>query len=308
MLPDDCPCFQPLTGFYEPSGVRQLPDGRFIVVEDEEQRPLSLFWLAADGAIASAAVQLPAPPPDDPDFWRLDDLEAITLDQAGYLYAITSHSRDSVGDAQPAREKLVRFRIEGARVVEARLVGNLKRALTAAHPLLAAAARIREVKRHGGLNIEALEMSAGQDRLMVGFRSPLLDQRAIIACIENPRALFEAGEEARISPRLITLDLAGNGIRGLAHVPLLGGYLVIGGPVARERTQFALWFWSGEHDAAARRVRVAGLPGFEHAEGVTPALVDGRSRILLVSDDGSEAERRFASFLIVDPEQLQIER
>jgi hypothetical protein len=94
----------------------------------------------------------------------------------------------------------------------------------------------------------------------------------------------------------------------MAYVPLLGGYLVIAGPVAREQTQFGLLFWSGDVDDAAHQVSVPDLPGFEHAEGVSPALIEGRRRILIVSDDGSEAKGRFARFLRLDPQLLQIER
>ena len=308
MLPDHIPSFQALTGAYEPSGIRQLSDGRLIIVEDEEQRPLSLLQVHPGGAVDCTALQPPVLPPGDEDFWRLDDLEAIAVDRAGYLYAITSHSRNSGGDKRPAREKLVRFRVEGERVVDPRMVVGLKRALIAAHPLLAAAAEIREVKSRGGLNIEALEMRADQRSLLVGFRSPLRDRQAIIASIDNPEAMFEAGEAPKIGSRLVSLDLCGNGIRGMAHVPFLDGYLVISGPVAREQTQFGLWFWSGDADDAARQVSVPGVPGFEHAEGVTPALIQGRQRILIVSDDGSEAQGRFARFLMLDPQQLQIER
>ncbi len=55
------------------------------------------------------------------------------------------------------------------------MVKGLKPALVAAHPVLAAAAAIRDVKADGGLNIEALEISPDQQRLLIGFRSPLLD-------------------------------------------------------------------------------------------------------------------------------------
>jgi hypothetical protein len=179
---------------------------------------------------------------------------------AGYLYAITSHSRNSAGDEEAAREKLVRFRIQGNRVVEPKVVTGLKRALRVVHPLLAASAEIREVKTRGGLNIEALEMAPDQSRLMLGFRSPLLDRLAIVACVENLVSMFEAGDAPRVGATLVTLDLDGNGIRGMAYVPHFGGYLVIGGPVARERTQFGLWFWSGTTGDPARRVSVPGLP------------------------------------------------
>lgn len=298
------PAFRALTGIYEPSAIQQLPDGRFLVVEDEKQAPLSLVTIGADGRVSSTALT-PGLFQSGDTFWKLDDLEGVTLDRSGQLYAITSHSRDSDGEDKKSRNKLVRFRIEGDRVVATRVVTGLKPALVAAHPVLAAAAGVPDVKADGGLNIEALDISPDQQRLLIGFRSPLLDHRAVIACVENPSAIFETGEAPRISASLETLDLGGHGIRGLSHIPALGGYLVVSGPVAREQVQFHLWFWSGQRGEPARRVTVPGLPGFEHAEGVSPAVIDGRQRIIVVSDDGSRKEERFARFLLLDPGQLR---
>jgi hypothetical protein len=307
VLFEQIPSFRTLTGAYEPSGIRQLPDGRFLLVEDEERHPLSLLSVHADGSVRCTALQPPVLHPAVADFWRLDDLEGVAIDRAGYLYAITSHSRNGAGDEEAAREKLVRFRIQGDRVVEPKVVTGLKRALAAAHPLLAVSARIREVKTRGGLNIEALEVAPDQGRLMLGFRSPLLARRAIVACLENADSMFETGDEPKVGATLATLDLDGNGIRGMAYVPLVGGYLVIGGPVARERTQFGLWFWRGAAGDPACRVSVPGLSGFEHAEGVGTALIDGQPRIIIVSDDGSRQLGRFARFMILDPQRLEIE-
>ncbi len=297
--------FQALTGIYEPSAIQQLPDGRFLVVEDEKQHPLSLVTIGADGEVSNTA-RLSEPQDAGDGFWKLDDLEGVALDRSGNIYTSTSHSRDGDGDEKKSRDKLVRFRIEGDRVVAPSVVKGLKPALVAMHPVLAPAAEIRDVKSGGGLNIEALEISPDQQSLLIGFRSPLLDNRAIIACVENHAVLFESGEPPRISPTLVTLDLDGNGIRGMSYLPALGGYLVISGPVAREQVQFQLWFWNGQQGAPARRVSVPGLQGFEHAEGVSPAVIDGRQRIVMVSDDGSREEGRFARFLLLDPGQLQI--
>lgn len=297
--------FLALTGIYEPSAIQQLPDGRFLVVEDEKKHPFSLVTIRADGSVGSAALS-PGLLEGGDAFWKLDDLEGIALDRSGYVYATTSHSRDGDGDEKKSRDKLVRFRIEGERVVDPLVIKGLKPALAAAHPVLARAAEIRDVKGSGGLNIEALEISPDQQNLLVGFRSPLLDGRAIIARVENPAAIFEADEAPRISPTLVTLDLGGNGIRGMSHVPALNGYLVVSGPVAREQVQFQLWFWSGRHGDPARPVTVPGLPGFEHAEGISPAVIDGQSRIVIVSDDGSREEGRYARFLLLDPGQLRI--
>ncbi len=305
MKTKDTPGFLALTGTYEPSAILQLADGRFLVAEDEKQHPFSLVAIGPDGTAGSTPLR-PGSPEAGDVLRKLDDLEGIALDRSGYIYAITSHSRDSDGDEKKSRDKLLRFSIEGDCMVAPMLAGGLKPALLSSHPVLAAAAGIRDVKAGGGLNIEALEISPDRQRLLIGFRSPLLDNRAIIACVENPSAMFEAGEPPKVSATPTTLDLGGNGIRGMSYFPALDGYLVLGGPVAREQVHFQLWFWSGHPGEPARRVTVPGLQGFEHAEGIGPAVIDGRQRIVIVSDDGSRKEGRCARFLMLELGQLQI--
>lgn len=306
MTANSIPAFQPLTGIYEPSAIQQLPDGRFLVVEDEKQHPFSLVTLHLDGRVSSVPLSTQVQG-DSGGFRKLDDLEGMALDQSGNIYAITSHSRDGDGDQKKSRNKLVRFRIVDDRITEPHVVKELKSALLAAHPALVAAAKIRDVKDDEGFNIEALEISPDQQHLLIGFRSPLLDNHAIIASVENHAAIFDAGDAPKISNMLITLDLDGYGIRGLCHAPALNGYLVISGPASSEPVQFQLWFWNGQIDEPARHVSIPGLPGFEHAEGVCPAVIDGQPRIVIVSDDGSRKAERFARFMLLDPAQLQIE-
>ena len=304
MTPTNTPLFLPLTGLYEPSGIRQLPDGRFLVIEDEREYPFSLVELTAGGLVKHTPLT-PGWFQSGKDFWKLEDLEGLALDSAGWLYAITSHSRDDEGAEKKPRERLVRFRLDGQRVVKPAVVNGLKPALLAAHPLLAAAAQILDVKGGGGLNIEGLALTPDAKQLLIGFRSPLQDGRALIASVENLAAVFEQDAAPQVSNALQTLDLAGQGIRGMAHVPALNGYLVIGGPIAREG-EFSLWFWSGQPAAPARRVTVAGLPGFANAEGVCPAVMNGAPKIVIVSDDGDRKQGHPAHFLVLEPGQLQI--
>jgi hypothetical protein len=238
-------------------------------------------------------------------FWKLDDLEGLAADRAGFVYGIASHSRDDDGHEKKSREKLVRFRVEGDKVVGPKVVDGLKQALTARHRVLAAAAQIRDVKAGGGLNIEGLEVSHDQQRLLIGFRSPLRDGRALIASVENLSAVFESDEVPIIAPLLEELDLGGHGIRGLSYIPALGAYLVIGGPASREPADFDLWCWSGQPGAPAQRMAVPGLRGLEKAEGVSPAVVGGMERIVIVSDDGNRDAGRAAGYLLLDPAQLQ---
>ncbi|NTV94405.1 MAG: DUF3616 domain-containing protein [Thiobacillus sp.] len=295
--------FQPLVGLYEPSAILQLPDGRFLVVEDEVEHPFSLLEIDPDGKTTTTPLER-GWLDFDSGFWKLDDLEGLACDPSGRVYAVTSHSRTGEGQEKRARDKLVRFRVEGDRVVEREVADGLKAALTTAHTVLAEAAKVRDVKGAGGLNIEALEWAADGDALLVGFRSPLLEGRAVIARVRRPDVLFEGGPPPRID--LLTLDLDGNGLRGLAWVPALAGYLAIAGPVAREQVPFRVWFWDGQSGASARRVTVLGLDGFEHAEGICPARIGGRDCLVLVSDDGSRAEGRYARYLVLAIDQLHI--
>lgn len=299
------PGFRPLTGIYEPSAVLQLHDGRFLVVEDEKEHPFSLFTLRPDGSVSH--MPLSCDGVADKACRKLDDLEGLTAAPSGWIYAITSHSRDGKGEQKKSRDKLIRFRIDGDRVAELAVYSHLKDALMAAHPLLETAARVRDVKGDGGLNIEALEFDPVACQLLIGMRSPLLDGRAIIARVENIVQIFDSDAAPRIGSTLVTLDLGGQGIRALSLIPALGGYLVISGPVAREQIQFQLWFWDGQQGSMARRSSVPGLPGFEHAEGITPVVLNGRQYLVIVSDDGSREENRYARFLLVEAEQIRID-
>ena len=299
------PTFRPLDGLYEPSAIVQLKDGRFLVVEDEKEHPFSLLTIKPDGQTRSEPLT-PGLFESADGFWKVGDLEGITLDQTGWIYAITSQSLDSEGEAKKSREKLVRFRVEDDRVLKAKSVKGLKSALVAAHPVLASAAAVRAAKSTGGLNVEALEISADGQHLWVGFRSPLLDGQALVARIENPAGIFDADEAPKIAPRLSMLDLGGHGIRGMSWLPELGAYLVIGGPAARDGQAFGLWLWSGEAGSRARRVQLPGLPGIERAEGVCPAFIEGKSCIVIVSDDGDRANGRCARYLVLGPGALRV--
>ena len=99
--------FLPLTGLYEPSAIQQLPDGRFLVLEDEKQHSFSLVTLNAAGVVKQVSIGPGWFRGGDP-IWNLDDLEGLAADSQGYLYAVTSHSRDDDGNenaAAPAPSK-----------------------------------------------------------------------------------------------------------------------------------------------------------------------------------------------------------
>ncbi|MDP3311485.1 MAG: hypothetical protein Q8S56_10975, partial [Polaromonas sp.] len=126
------------------------------------------------------------------------------------------------------------------------------------------------------------------------------------ATIANTSAIFDTGELPRLSGDLLTLDLDGQGIRGMAWIAPLAGYLLISGPASQSEQAFGLWFWSGQPLTPARRVVVPGLQHFKRGEGLSMAVIDGLAYIVIVSDDGKREKGRFAHFVLLEPNQLQI--
>ncbi len=299
--------FRTAEGIYEPSGVAQLDDGWIVAVEDEPARPFSLLTVT-DGeggllakplrsrSLLSAAVQ------------SFADLEGITAGEDGYAYAVTSHSRKANGKRAAERELLLRFKIEDSRLAEVQVVGSLRKALGQAFPEIERAAKEKKVKRDGGLNIEGLVFDRRRRELWLGFRGPLVDDKAILVAIVNPRRVFEKGEALRFRAKPRLLDLDGGGIRGLSFVADLGGYLVLSQRDSKKKEKpFKLWLWGGGRKQPARRVRIDGVPDLRRAEAVVPVHLNGKEMILLLSDEGNFRRRKPAKYLLVDLAALNID-
>jgi len=305
---EDIPLFEKFRKFeqiYEPSGVHQLPDGRFVVVEDEAVHPLDVFSLQPDGQVSeqplyrSSLLSWNSP---NRVLKTLEDLEAVAVDEQGRMYAITSHSRKENGKRDDKREQLARFGLEGEQIVNFQVMRGLRKKIAAKHDSLKDATRIRDVKDGGGFNIEGLSFDADKQNLLIGLRSPLAGENAIVIVMENPQAVFDHDEKPRISDRLIELDLAGGGIRAMSYDPHLGGFLIIS---RKPEKSFKLWLWSGDVGESPQRLRIPDIKNLRQAEGVTPVLIDGRpAGILVVSDDGFGLKRKPGHYLFLRYEQL----
>lgn len=299
--------FRPFSIIYEPSGVQQLRDGRFIVVEDEAAYSLGVFALAPDGAVSEKPLyraSLLSRAKSGVNLGTFEDLEGVAVDRRGNVLAITSHSRKGSGKRHSNREQLIRFRMEGDRVVDIRRVHNLRKRITKKHAFLRTAAKERKVKEEGGFNIEGLSFDAEKQHLLVGLRSPVSNQDAIIVTVENPGAIFEQGEKARISDDVIRLDLKGGGIRALSYDPYLRGYLILS---RKPGKSFKLWFWDGEPSSKPQRVRVTNIKDLRQAEGITPVRLNNEPQgILIVSDDGDGMRGKPGHYVFLSYEQLVI--
>jgi hypothetical protein len=300
--------FKSLNTVMESSGIQPLPDGRFLTISDEESHPFYILTLDEQGNFSSYPLnpkEQYAKDSPEKDFRKLDDLEGIDQDRRGYLYAITSHSLSGKGIRKKNREKLIRFKLTGNKIVAPVVIKTLKEAIIKAHPIFKNAFFEKNSKSIKGFNIEGLSLNPLQDKLRLGLRAPLKDNKAIILTINKIETLFNTQGVAEISSTIHYLDLQGEGIRSLQYIPYFKGYFVVSGPVGKsEGVEFNLWLWRPDKKTT-QRVTVKGLKGFEEAEGLATIQRNGKDQ-LLVMTDGTLTGQESTRYLIIDYEQLQI--
>jgi len=293
----------------EPSGVVQLPDGRIVVVEDSKRRSVSILELKKKPAkSALPARKKTLVPASGLMFGKvfLNDLEAVAVDRRGFVYAITSFSRNIYGYRNPRREKLLRFSVGEGQVSTTRVLTGLGAAMAGIDTRLASAANVRKVDQENGFNVEGLSFDSTGDKLYLGLRGPVIDGKGVVIVMENPIAAFENGEPPVFASQPIFLDLDKGGIRALAYDPRLKGFLILSRQQKRGK-KFKLWLWSGEPGRKPRRIRLKGKYSLAKAEGITPIRVNGEDQIMIVFDTGIKAQKTKGQYLRLSYDQLMID-
>ncbi|MCK5360292.1 MAG: hypothetical protein KAJ95_06670, partial [Gammaproteobacteria bacterium] len=287
---------------YEPSGVQQLADGRLLVIEDEPERPLHILHINADGKLIenkplNILLRLAFSN-------ELDDLEAITMGPDGYIYATTSHKRNKKGRRKPEREQLIRFKIEGNKILDTGIVTSLVDAIEASGIL----GKVNKQGKGGlyNINIEALSFDKN-NHLMICLRNPSIDEKSIILILENPVEIFKKKATPIIAKTPILLDLQGGGIRAMSYDPKLKGYLLTNEVYSSESNNIKhsqISFWDGNPDHNPKTIQLPSIINMNNVEGISPITVDGESRVLLISDNGDIKKNRPANYLLLEYQQL----
>lgn len=214
------------------------------------------------------------------------DLEAAAR-IGNRVYWISSHGRDAAGNPAPGRHRFFALEVERHGTnVSLKPVGRAYTNLLAElvqEPALAqynlAGASGRAPKAPGGLNIEALT-DTPEGGLLIGFRNPIPEGRALIVPLLNPDEVV-AGRRPRLAPSIL-LDLGGLGLRGMGSAD--HGYYLIAGPADRE-ADCRLYRWAGG-TATPQRVGSIQLQGI-NPEGICFHDDQGRSEYVILSDDGT---------------------
>jgi hypothetical protein len=228
----------------------------------------------------------------------LDDLEAVTRDDAGRVYFITSHSRTRKGKIRDSRRLLVRARVEGRErhrlVVEAAVpwvdrvlqtAGKRNKSAEKATPLPSWMAFLAAAEKSGEIDIEA--MTCKGDTLLIGFKAPLREGKAVVLSISGLNELM--GEKAPLASSIglwaeWALPEAGGGFpQGFSDMQMQGNDLFM---LTRSRGEGGeLWQWT-PGASQPERIRV-------FSDAAPEGLAFSKGKLILAFDRGSEKPSRF---------------
>lgn len=262
-----------------------LGEGLFVAANDEDNA-LRVYRVPQGGAPVAAwdaapylALARKSPETDIEGSAKLGDT----------IYWITSHAPNTSGLPRPNRKRFFATRVSvtnGAPSFQlvgkpvATLLETLGRDPRYAAFGLAAAA-LRPPKTQGSLNIEAL-CDTPEGGLLIGFRSPVPNGKALLAPLENP-ADTVAGKPPRFGDPLL-LDLGGNGIRAMIRTDSAAYLILSGSPLSGGASR--PYRWDGR-SAPLRDETLAGLPAGATPEGLIAINCDGAPALLVLSDDGT---------------------
>jgi hypothetical protein len=221
------------------------------------------------------------------------------------IYWITSHGRNLKGRPAPGRQRLFattgsvtngRIHLQPVGQPYAHLLRDLIEEPRLA-PFHLAAAALLTPKAPGALNIEALAATP-EGRLLIGFRNPVPQGRALVVPLLNPADVIE-GRSARFGDPIL-LDLDGLGLRSLEAWN--GRYLLVAGSY-KEGGRSRLYEWDGGN-TQPRRLDGVDFGGL-NPESLACFEENGVERLFVVSDDGTVRVGRTECKRLKNPAQRQ---
>jgi hypothetical protein len=222
------------------------------------------------------------------------DIEGAAL-LDGIVYWITSHGRNKDGELKPQRRNFFATKItvrERETIVEQEgfAYENL---LSDLHKFL----EDTELKKYfvsidldvdlapeatGGINIEGLSASADGE-LLIGFRNPIPDGRALVIPLKNSSELVYNKKSSACFGNPIQLDLGGRGIRSIEYWEEHDCYLICAGAFD-DSSDFCLYQWSGKTTENPQIIDFKFPPNFRPESILFYPNISDRLHIL--SDDG----------------------
>jgi hypothetical protein len=220
------------------------------------------------------------------------------------IYWISSHGRNAKGKERESRHRFFATSVAVTNEqVQLKPVGNFYADLLddlARDPRFSrfglAQASKHAPKAEGALNIEGLTATP-EGHLIIGFRNPIPDGKALLVRLLNPADLLSGGKPQFGDP--VLLDLAGLGIRAIEF--WRDRYLIVGG--SHDGSQASRLFeWNG---AAASQAHFLAAPDLRsiNPEALAVYRQGSSEHLLMVSDDGTLRIRGQECKRLKDPAQ-----
>lgn len=271
------------TGFLrspiEASGVAYLPGSNGVVLVSDN-REGEVLWMPLDGEGRQAGSLKSIPLGV-----KLKDPEAITYGYgSSYFYLIGSQSDPKNG----GQNALVRFELTPQTQSlrgKAEVINDFRSFLLSRVPEIEALGRAPGAE--GGLNIEGIAWDPNQERLLLGLRSPLFGEQAVLIPLKlrDLHGPFNSNNLSIDEPHVIDFPLGGQGIRDLTYDAHTRNFLIISGAAENQpKAEFGLWEWSGR--PGVNPVKLMNLDERRKPEGLTDATINGRNFIFVVADAG----------------------
>ena len=210
---------RPFTGgTFEASGVAHVPKTNGVLFVDDN-RTREIFWmeLGPDGAQRAPAAAVPLP-------LEIEDPEGIAGDGT-FFYVVGSQSKGHGPDGAGLARFTFDPKSRGIDRVET--ITRLKAWLVDQVPELEG---IDPARANDDFNIEGLAWDAAGARLLLGFRTPVVDGQALIVPITLRDASGAFAVENLQAEQALRVPLGGVGIRGLDHDPRTKSILIVAEP------------------------------------------------------------------------------
>lgn len=269
------------------SGAIALGKQYFVVANDEDN--ILRVYEADEAGKPVAEIDVNPYFENNPKGDEVDIEGTAQLD--GIIYWITSHGRNKDAEFKPERHQFfanklmnsdfkITFEQVGRSYTQLVLEDMFKDERLKCYQL--EAAEKLPPKKKGGLNIEGLTVTPNKE-LLIGFRNPIPDNKALLLPLKNPADLVKKEKTNAIFGKPIELDLKGLGIRSIEYWESKNQYIIVAGAYDSSN-EFALYQWSGL-DTNPQLIEGIALPEKFRPEGLL-FYPNRDNQFQLLSDDG----------------------
>ena len=280
---------------FNPSDIISLADSRFLFCDNNVGHALYELRFRPEGKKKSPLIRKPilGVKPG-----TVDDLEGLALaedNQQKFIFAVSSLSvkkKKKTPSSKPkktARNCLLRIAVEKKDELRAEIINDFRGWVIEKVPEIRDFADVPDDA--GGINVEGLCWNPEENILLVGFRTPLIDELPFVLPIRLKTPSCSWSLDSLKALPLIQLNLKNSdgdqGIRGMCYHPskkLI--FIVTGNAISELQAPYNLYSWTGKKQGSVHHLSKIRFHPKMKVEGITYGTINNRGAIVFVDDAG----------------------